>query len=109
LQIQTDNIEEYFHRQPTQSEHLQEIIDLDHSLLPEGHPGHDRSRQSSVRECDPSYVPTWLGAHYLHRSYHWREHAGDINVLRPLRTFKLEKNGRGILPRHQDHWPRRSP
>ena len=22
-------------------------------------------------------------------SYHWREQAGDINVLRPLRTFKL--------------------
>jgi len=22
-------------------------------------------------------------------SYHWREHASDINVLRPLRTFKL--------------------
>ena len=22
-------------------------------------------------------------------SYHWREHANDINVLRPLRTFKL--------------------
>jgi hypothetical protein len=22
-------------------------------------------------------------------SYYWREHAGDINVLRPLRTFKL--------------------
>ena len=28
MQIQTDNIEEYFHRQPTRSEHLQEIIDL---------------------------------------------------------------------------------
>jgi hypothetical protein len=52
---------------PTQSELLQEIIELEHSLRPEGHPGHDRSRQSSVRECDPSSVPTWLGAHYLHR------------------------------------------
>jgi hypothetical protein len=28
LQIQTGNIEEYFHRQPTRSEHLREIIDL---------------------------------------------------------------------------------
>jgi len=28
LEIQTDNIEEYFRRQPTRSEHLQEIIDL---------------------------------------------------------------------------------
>ena len=28
LQIQTDNIEAYFRRQPTRSEHLQEIIDL---------------------------------------------------------------------------------
>jgi hypothetical protein len=42
-------------------------------------------------------------------SYHWREHAGDINVLRPLLTFKLEKNGRGILPRHQDHWAQAIP
>jgi len=23
------------------------------------------------------------------RSYYWRKHASDINVLRPLRTFKL--------------------
>ncbi len=27
LQIETDNIEEYFRRQPTRSEHLQEIMD----------------------------------------------------------------------------------
>jgi hypothetical protein len=90
LQIQTDNIEEYFHGQSTRSKHLREIIDLEHSLLPEGHPGHDRSRQSSARGCDPSSVPTWLGAHSLITgSHHWREHVSDINVLRPLRTFKL--------------------
>jgi hypothetical protein len=28
-------------------------------------------------------------------SYHWREHASDISVIRPLRTFKLlDKKGK---------------
>jgi hypothetical protein len=81
---------------PTQSELLQEIIDLEHSLLPEGHPGHDRSRQPSAEDVIPHL--SQLGWEHITftGSHHWREHASDINVLRPLRTFKLLDKKRGL-------------
>jgi hypothetical protein len=90
LQIQTDNIEEYFHRQP----HPQRASTRDHRS------GTTVYFQKAIRAITgvgnpvpENVIPHLSPLGWEHitftGSYHWREHAGDINILRPLRTFKL--------------------
>jgi len=72
LQIETDNIEEYFRRQPTRSEHLQEIIDL------YGFRSYDREVGEDIA--------TWMKA----QADHWHTPMGLLlSLLKELRRKRV--------------------
>jgi hypothetical protein len=96
---------------PTQSEHLQEIIDLEHTVY------FQKPIRAITEVGNPvpeNVIPHLSPLGWEHitftGSYHWREHVNVLLATSDLQAARQEKkNGVGILPRHQDHWLRRSP